>query len=353
MKVLIPAAGLGTRLRPHTYHRPKPLVHVAGSTVLGHVLDKLEGLDVEEIIFVIGHLGEQIESYVAANYSFRCRFVVQSELKGQAHAIWLARDGLDGPLLILFVDTIFEADLGGLEATGADGVIYVSEVDDPRRFGIVLVGADGFIERLEEKPKTPRSKLAIAGLYFLQDGSRLLAAIDDLMVRDIQTKGEFYLADALQLMIDDGARFVTRSLAVWEDCGTREALLRANRYLLGKLVASPLAALPPEVVIRQPVHIGTGTQISGAVIGPYVHIGDECRIESSVIGPYVSLAHGARVNGSLLTDVIVDVDAEIARMALAGSLIGAGVRVRGRHERLNVGDSSEVDLTGAEEIATW
>ncbi len=344
MKVIIPAAGLGTRLRPHTHHRPKPLMPVAGKTVLGHVLDKLAGLEIEELVFIVGHLGEQIEQYVAANYPFKARYVVQDELKGQAHAIALARDFIDGPLLILFVDTIFEADLASLARLSSDGVIYAKPVENPKRFGIVTLNEYRFISEFVEKPDLPRSNLAVIGLYYVKDGPWLLRAIDELIAADRQTKGEFYLADALQLMIDQGARLEAWPVTVWEDCGTWPAILQTNRYLLGQLDhhVAP-GTLGDGAVALPPVHIGAGSRITHSVVGPNVYVGDDCQIACSVVGPSVSLANHCAVTGALLDDSIVDAGARLDQVALSGSLIGAAARVRGQAQRINVGDSSEID----------
>ncbi len=345
MKVLIPAAGLGTRLRPHTYHRPKPLLHVAGSTVLGHVLDRLRGLPVDEMIFIVGHLGDQLEAHARSQVTVPLRFVTQSELKGQAHAISLAAPWLIGPLLIVFVDTIFEADLSGLEALDGDGVIFVSPVEDPRRFGVVTVDANGWITEFVEKSPQPKSNLAIAGLYYLRDGAWLARAVARLLQLGIQTKGEYYLADALQLMVGEGARFLTRRLTVWEDCGTREALLCANRYLLGRLVAGEAQGATLEsVALRPPVHVAAGARIRGSVIGPYVHIGKDCTVESSVIGPYVSLAEGVSVTDSVIGNSILDAGSTVAGARLEDSLVGATASVRGAAAHLNIGDGSQIEL---------
>jgi glucose-1-phosphate thymidylyltransferase len=196
MKVIIPLAGFGKRLRPHTYTKPKPLVNVAGKPVLGHILDRLNNLDIEEIIFIVGYLGEQIEEYVEATYKFHTRYIEQNELLGQAHAIYLAKDHVREPVLIIFVDTIFEADLKALAELTADGAIYVKEVDDPRRFGVVTL-QDGFITHFVEKPSTPVSNLAVTGVYYIKDAPMLFECIDELIARNIQTQGEYFLADAL------------------------------------------------------------------------------------------------------------------------------------------------------------
>ncbi|MEA3407551.1 MAG: nucleotidyltransferase family protein, partial [Chloroflexota bacterium] len=175
MKVVIPLAGFGTRLRPHTWSKPKPLMNVAGKPVLGHVLDAFEAVDVQEVVFVIGWLGDQIREYVQANYGFEAHYVVQEELKGQAHAIYLAREYLEGPCLIAFVDTLFEADLSGLPAVDADGVLFVQEVEDPRRFGVV-VERDDRIVQLIEKPEGFEHRKAMIGVYYVREGAELVSA---------------------------------------------------------------------------------------------------------------------------------------------------------------------------------
>jgi len=325
MKVVIPLAGFGTRLRPHTFTKPKPLINVAGKPVLGHILDSLQDMDVEEIIFIVGHLGDQIEEYVSTTYTFPARYIEQKELKGQAHAIHLARQYLSGPILIVFVDTIFEADLTALPQD-CDGVLFVKEVEDPRRFGIVIMEGE-YIVRLVEKPTDPVSNLATIGVYYIRESEKLCEAVEKLMRRDIKTKGEYYLADALQLMIDDGARFRIATVNVWEDCGKPEAVLKTNRYLLDKTRG----------------HVG---EVEDTIIVPPVYIADSARIAQSIIGPYVTIADGAIVHRSIVKDSIIGRHAHIEEVLLSSSLIGDNARVHGSYDQLNVGDSSQVDFAG-------
>ena len=327
MKVVIPLAGFGTRLRPHTYTKPKPLVNVAGKPVLGHILDKLLGLDIEEIVFITGYLGDQIEEYVQQNYDFPSQFVEQEELLGQAHAIWLARQYLQGPVLIIFVDTIFEADLSQLPNLEADAAVYVKEVDDPRRFGVVML-ENGNIVRLVEKPDSMEHRLAVIGVYWLREGRELTDAIEELMAKDIKTQGEYYLADAFQVMIDRGFRFTALPVEVWEDCGKPETVLHTNRYLLDHGHAN------------QPVD-----NVSRSVIIPPVNVAPSAHIEHSVVGPYVTIAANAVVKNSIVRDSIIDEETTIENFVLSNSLIGKQALVRGGYRRLNVGDSSQVDLS--------
>lgn len=343
MYVVIPVAGFGTRLRPHTYTKPKPLVNVAGKPVLGHILDRLVGLDIERIIFVVGYLGDQIRDYVEANYNLPTRYVEQKELLGQAHAIGITRPYVEGPVLIAFVDTIFEGNLGDLDHLRSDGAIYVKEVEDPRRFGVVTV-ADGYIRRFVEKPAQPVSNLAVIGLYYIKPYHLLFDCITELQRRNLRTEGEFYLADALQLMVDRGAHFEPRAVDVWKDCGTAEALLDTNRYLLEN--DSHNDVRPPGCIVRPPTFIAPDAKVVDSVIGPYVYVGPGCEVKGSIIGPYVSMANGATVEQSILRDSIVNEDAHIDCAALSESLVGQHALVRGGFERYNVGDSSVIESRG-------
>ncbi|MCL4458498.1 MAG: sugar phosphate nucleotidyltransferase [Chloroflexi bacterium] len=324
MKVIIPLAGLGTRLRPHTHTRPKPLINVAGKPVLGHILDKLISLDISEIIFITGYLGEQIEEYVKANYSFPAQFLEQKERLGQAHAIHLAKDLVNEPVLIIFVDTIFEADLQQLVDLASDGVIYVKEVTDPRRFGVVLL-KNGFVGKLLEKPKEPISNLAVIGVYYLKNAPLLFSCIEELFTRQIKTQGEYFLADALQLMIDQGAKLEAAKVEVWEDCGKPESLLQTNRYLLRN-------------------GGGQNVDVFDSIVIPPVYIARSATIINSIIGPYVTIADHSVIKNSIIKDSIINDGSVIEDSMLSGSLIGSEARVRGTYKRLNVGDSSEVDM---------
>lgn len=323
MNIIIPVGGLGTRLRPQTWSRPKPLVSVAGKPVLGHVLDTLRAVDIDRVVFVTGFLGEQIEEYVRDNYDFDAVFVEQSQPLGQSHAIIQARDRVAGPTLIVFPDMVFEAPIERLATLDADGAIFVKEVDDPRRFGIVMLN-DGRASRLIEKPQEPKSNLAIMGVYYIREIGQLFGAIERQMAENIQTKGEYYLADAVQLMIDDGAAFTTLPATVWEDCGTPDALLQTNRFLLARSHTCPEM---PEAVVVPPVFIAESARVAGSVIGPNVSIGDNVVVENAIV-----------------RDSIVDAGATIESAMLTRSIIGRDAIVRGEPLRVNVGDSSDIDL---------
>ena len=328
MKVVIPMAGYGTRLRPHTWSKPKPLVAVAGKPVLGHVLDTFAGLPfVEEVIFIVGYLGQQVEDYVRQAYpGLRARYIEQRELLGQSHAIWLARQTLTGPLLMVFVDTLIEADLSRLSEERAGAVAYVKAVPDPRRFGVAEVGPGGRVTRLVEKPDDLTNNLALVGLYYFKDSARLLRAIETQMERRTQLKGEYFLADALNILLEGGLEMRVEPVEVWMDCGKPESLLETNRYLLdhGRDNSAEAAQRP------------------GVLVVPPVYIDPTAEVRQAVIGPHVTIAAGCLVERSIVQDSIVDAGSSIVDTTLAQSIIGREARVVGRHRSLNVGDSSEV-----------
>jgi glucose-1-phosphate thymidylyltransferase len=328
--VIIPAAGFGTRLRPHTWSKPKPLVSVAGKPILGHVLDSISPLNPEQVVFVTGYLGDQIEAYVRAQYDFPTAFVQQPEMKGQAHAISLTRDHVSGPVLVAFADTIFDTDLTILNRTDADGLIFVREVDRPQAFGIVELDGNGMIRRIIEKPADPPTNLAVTGVYYFRDSARLFAAIDTIMADNRQMKGEFYLTDAIQVMIDDGARIEAATMDLWLDCGRPDTLLETNRILLTRMntnVAGPIE--------------------QGNVIIPPVVIAPSATLRHAVVGPYVSIGENVTITNAIVRDVIVNHESAIANVMLMNSIVGAGALVHGDFHSINVGDSSEVNLGGA------
>lgn len=324
MKVLIPLAGFGTRLRPHTYSRPKPLVNVAGKPVLGHLLDKFKGLPVEEFIFITGWLGDQIEDYVRENYpDTPSHFYQQTELSGQSTAIYLAKEVIEGPLFILFVDTIFEADLSFLTTTAADGVAFVKEVDDPRRFGVAVTNDAGNVTGFIEKPESVDNKLAVIGMYYMKDGKALVDAIETQIRNNRQTKGEFYLVDALSIMLERSLRFIVSEVDVWLDAGTVEAVLETNGLLLERSEDNSAKVRATNSVVIPPVNVHPTAQIVNAVIGPHVTIGAGCQIKNSII-----------------RDSIIDQESVVRDALLDHSLIGQKTQVTGHFQSLNIGDTS-------------
>ncbi len=331
MKVVIPLAGYGTRLRPHTFTKPKPLINVAGKPVLAHLLDKLSELDVSEYIFVVGYLGDQIADYLNKHYDFPAHFVEQKEMLGQSHAIYLAREHLqtDEPIFIVFGDHIFETGFGLIRNATSEAVIYVKEVEDPRRYGVVMLNDNKHVVRIIEKDPNPPSNLAVIGLYYVNSSRKMIAALERQIQEGRKTKNEFYIADALQYLIDDGMTFKVESVSNWLDCGTPPAVLAANRYLLGEGGMDNSHDL----------------QFSEAIIVPPVRIDPSATIKRAVIGPNVTISAGCHIQGSIIRDTIVGENAEIYDTLLDRSLIGQDAFVRGRYRSFNVGDSSSVGFS--------
>lgn len=329
MKVIIPLAGYGTRLRPHTYTKPKPLINVAGKPVLGHILDKLQQLDISEYIFIVGYLGDQIARYIDTEYDLTAHFVVQDEMLGQSHAIYLAKQYLDDePVFIVFGDHIFETDFEMVKNPTTDAVIFVKEVDDPRKYGVVMLDAENHVINFVEKADEPPSNLAIIGLYYINSGTKLVDVLRRQIEEGKMTKGEFYIADALQSLVDDGMIFGAETVPVWLDCGNPKAVLDANRYLLGEGGQDNGSELSLEnVIIVPPVRIHPSSTLKNAIVGPFVTIAADCTISDSIV-----------------RNSIVGVGSSIRDALLDDSLIGDYASVGGRYRSFNVGDSSSVDF---------
>ena len=325
MKVIIPVAGIGTRLRPHTYSVPKVLLQVAGKPMLAHILDVVRRLKPEEVVFIIGFLGDQIVQYVRKNYKFKCKFIKQKELKGLGYAINMAAPELedDQPVLIILGDTIFDADLLPV-IKGKYDALGVKRVADPRRFG-VAEKRGGFVTRLIEKPEKPTSNLAVVGIYYIKSSGVLKTSLNEIVTRKIMTKGEYQLTDALQLMIDGGVKFRTFNVKGWYDCGKPETLLETNRRLLAK--GKQVRRLKDSTIIP-PVFVAQSARVEGCVLGPNVSVGEKahlrnCKIENSIIGER----------------------AIVENSTLDSSLVGSGARIQGASGSVNVGDSSKIDLS--------
>ncbi|MGE3798949.1 MAG: sugar phosphate nucleotidyltransferase [Thermomicrobiales bacterium] len=323
MDIVMPVAGLGTRLRPQTWSKPKPLVPVAGKPMLAHVLDRVLPLEPERLVFITGYLGDQIESWVTANYDIPAIFVEQPEMRGQTDAIIRVRVHVRDDALILFPDALFEADFTGIATTDADVITYTIEVDDPSAYGIAVVENDRVV-RLVEKPQTFISSLAIIGIYYVRSMPDLYEAIEEQFARKLALKNEYFIADAIQLMIDGGKKVVTSVVDEWKDCGNDATLLDTNRYLLDTMQH---ASESTDSVIIQPSFVSPLAVIERSVIGPYASIGDRTHIRDSIV-----------------RDSIIDTDARVDAANVTRSIIGRGAEVIGQPASLNVSDSSKVGL---------
>ena len=326
MKVIIPLAGKGTRLRPHTHITPKPMLKVAGKPVMQYILEDLRRLGtVEQIIYITGHLKEKVEEYTRKTFAdIPAVFIEQQVQDGTAGAVDLARGYVDQPVLIIFVDTIFDADLSVTRTIDADGIIWVKEVEDYQRFGVVVTDADGNMTKIVEKPDTPISKRANIGLYYIRNWKLLYEGID-WTLKQPKNKGEYYLTDAFQYMIDHGAKLKVIDVEGWYDAGKLDTLLETNRIVLDKGAARRPESVDSGVTINDPVYVEDGVTLSNATIGPNVTLGK-----------------GTRVEGSTLTDTIVGAKCTIRRSTLQNSLIGDDVVIEGLKGELTVSDHSEI-----------
>jgi glucose-1-phosphate thymidylyltransferase len=332
LKIVIPMAGLGTRLRPHTWSKPKQLMGLAGKTVLDHVIDTFSSLPKSqpiELINVVGYLGEQIEAYMGENYpNLHCHYVQQENPKGQSHAIYLARQYLSGPMLMVFADTLIETDLSFLPDESVDAIAWVKPVPDPRRFGVAEVGEDGWVKRLIEKPEDMDNNLAVVGFYYFKNSRDLIEAIEEQMKRDISLKGEYYLVDAVNILLAKGKKMRTQPVEIWLDAGTSESLLETNHYLLEN---------------------GSGNctddcQRDSVVIVPPVFIHPTALLEKCVIGPYTSVGANCAVQNSIIRNSILEEEAQVTDMVLEDSLIGRRAQIQRRAARVNAGDQTTVNM---------
>jgi len=327
MKVIIPLAGKGTRLRPHTHVTPKPMLKVAGRPVMSYVLDDVKKLgNVEQVIYITGHLKERVEAYAKLAYDVPAVFVEQVIQDGTAGAVNLARPYVDQPVLIVFVDTIFDADLSVINTVDADGIIWTKEVEDYQRFGVVVTDAEGNMTKIIEKPSEPISKRANIGLYYITNWQLLYEGIDHVLTRP-KNKGEYYLTDAFQYMIDRGAKIRVFDVEGWYDAGKLDTLLETNRVMLGKGQA------------RKPANLDA----SATIVDP-VYVEDNVTIVNSTVGPNVSIGGGSVIQGSTLRDTIVGVGARISHSSLEKSLVGDEVVLEGVRGEVTIGDHSEVRL---------
>ncbi|MGE5101181.1 MAG: sugar phosphate nucleotidyltransferase [Deltaproteobacteria bacterium] len=329
MKVIIPLAGKGTRLRPHTHITPKPMLKIAGKPVIDYVMEDLERLgEVEQVVYITGHLKDKVEEYARRKFPFDSVFIEQKVQDGTAGAVALARPYIDQPVFIIFVDTIFDADLSVVKHTDADGIIWVKTVEDYQRFGVVVSDSAGNMTKIVEKPTTPVSKRANIGLYYIKNWKLLFEGID-WTLKQPKNKGEYYLTDAFQYMIDHGAKIKVIDVEGWYDAGEQGTLLETNRTMLEKGRARRPKSVPAGVRLVDPVYIE-----------------DDVTLSASTIGPNVSISSGSRVDHSELSNTVVGAGTTIVNSTLDGSLIGDAAVVEGIKGRINIGDHSTVTHGG-------
>lgn len=329
MKAIIPVAGAGTKLRPHTYTQPKALIPLAGKTVLSIIVDQLAEAGIQEFIFIIGYLGDKIQDYVKEHYPhLTCHFVLQNERQGLGHAIYLTRDivGSD-EVFIALGDTICEYDVKEV-VYNSESMLGVKKVDDPRNFGVAEMGAHGSISKVVEKPQIPKSNMALVGLYKIKDTPFLFSCLEKMIHDAVKPRNEYNLTDALECMILSGVQFKSFKVQNWFDCGRIDTLLDSNAILMKKLGGK----ISPEHIFEN------------VIIVPPVSIAKGCEISNSIIGPNVAIGEDAKITYSIVRDSIIGSFANLYDVVLHDSLIGSDTEIKGETRSLNIGDNTQIDL---------
>lgn len=324
MRAVIPAAGFGTRLKPHTFSLPKVLLNVGGKPILGHIIDKLLSEQITKATFVVGYLGEKIVEYVKNEYpEIEASFVSQEIALGLGHAIQIAVPTFDEEeIFIILGDTIFDVDLHSVFERKISS-LGVKTVDDPSRFGVAVCENDKIV-KLIEKPQEPISKLALVGLYYIRNSKLLVESLNELFDKEIKTRGEYQLTDALQLMIEKGERFTTFQVDGWYDCGKSETLLETNKYILQTK--------------------GTNRNVKGSTIIDPVYISESASVIDSIIGPFTTISENCIVRESIIKNSILSPSSQVEKSMLDNSIIGMNAVIKGNYKKLNAGDSSEIEF---------
>ncbi|GAA4309332.1 sugar phosphate nucleotidyltransferase [Nibribacter koreensis] len=331
MKAIIPVAGMGARLRPHTHTQPKSLVPIAGKAILGHIIERLQEAGITKFVLVVGYLGEKIMHYVQRKYpNLEMEFVVQQPREGLGHALWTARETFknEKEVLIQLGDTIVDVNMEAILASDQT-VLAVKKVKVPTMFGITELGQDAYITKVVEKPKIPKSNLALVGLYKINNPKGLAEALEYIIAQDIRTQNEYHLTDALMHMIQNGEPMLTYDVDNWFDCGRKETLLHANATLLNR---------PEFKHTNYP-------EFPNTIIIPPVSIGKDAQISNSIIGPNVAIGERAILNYTIVRDSIIGGYSELAYAVLQESLVGSDSALKGQSQRLNIGDSTEIDFS--------
>jgi glucose-1-phosphate thymidylyltransferase len=329
MKAIIPVAGAGTKLRPHTYTQPKALIPLAGKTILSIIVDQLQEAGIHEFVFVVGHLGDKIQDYVKEKYpALTAHFVAQNEREGLGHALSLTKEVVgNDEIFIVLGDTICEYDIKEV-LNGPHSMLGVKKVDDPRNFGVAEIEDDGFISRVVEKPHIPKSNMALVGLYKIKESSVLYDCLEQNIKQGVKSYDEFNLTDAIECMICQGIKVQSFKVQNWFDCGRKETLLESNSTMLKKFGTS----ISPE------------HNFENTIIVPPVSIAAGCDIRNSIIGPNVSIGEQTNIHYSIIKESIIGSYTNLFEIVLDNSLIGSDAEIKGESRSLNIGDNTEIDL---------
>lgn len=329
MKAIIPVAGAGTKLRPHTYTQPKALIPIAGKTVLSIIVEQLQDAGVQEFIFITGYLGEKIQDYIKETFpSINSTFVNQGERQGLGHAILLTKEAVQNDeVMIVLGDTICEYNVKEVLQSKVS-MLAVKKVDDPRNFGVAEVEEEGRIHKVVEKPHIPKSNMALVGIYKIIETSMLFDCLEANFREGVKNRDEYSLTDALQCMIEKGTTFQSFKVLNWFDCGNKESLLESNATLLKKFGTS----------------ISPDHRFENVIIVEPVSIGKNCEIRNSIIGPNVAVGDNTTINYSIIKESIIGSYADLFDIVLEESLIGSDTEVKGETRSLNIGDNTEIDL---------
>jgi len=328
MKAIIPVAGAGTKLRPHSYTQPKALVPLAGKTVLSIIIDQVREAGINEFIFIVGYLGEKIQDFVKNKYpDLQAHYVHQVDRQGIGHAVRLTRSIVNNDeVFVVLGDTICEYDVKEV-VNSPHSMIGVRKVDDPREFGVAEIEEDGFINHVVEKPQIPKSNMALVGIYKIKESEQMFQCLEENIRQGLRSHGEYSLTDALDCMIKLGARFKSFKVENWFDCGRKETLLESNALLLKKFAS-----------------VINANQYENTVVIPPVSIGEGCTIKNSIIGPNVAIGENTIIDDSIVKNSIIGSFSNLFDIVLDDSVIGSDTNLRGETRSLNIGDNTSIDL---------
>lgn len=329
MKAIIPVAGAGTKLRPHSYTQPKALIPLAGKTVLSIIIDQMLEAGINEFVFIVGYLGDKIRDYVKAKYpDLKAHYVQQIDRQGIGHAIQITKEVVnDDEVMVVLGDTICDYDVRAVVESDCS-MLGVRKVDDPREFGVAEIDENGFIDHVVEKPHIPKSNMALVGIYKIKESQQLFQCLESNYLKGLRTHGEYSLTDALDCMLKQGVKFKPFKVETWFDCGRKDTLLESNATLLKKFDAQN----------------DTQYQFENTVIIPPVSIGEGCDIKNSIIGPDVTIGENTRINYSIIRNSIIGSFSNLFDIVLEESIIGSDTGLKGETRTLSIGDNTNIDL---------